>query len=72
MKLLRCTIFLFLTILFTSCWPHGDRTGDTLSGTPTKADSVLPHKFHPKEKTESPNSASIKSNTEDVPTTLKR
>jgi len=72
MKLLRCSIFLLLTIIFTSCWPHGNHASDTYHGTPTKADTVLPLKFHPKEKAESPMNASTKSSTDDVPTTLKR
>jgi hypothetical protein len=67
MKFLRNCFFLLLTISFASCWPNGNKVSDTLNGTPTKADTVLPHKFHPGE-----NSASTKNTEENVPTFLKR
>jgi len=48
MKVVRCCVILLAsTIVFASCHPNGrENAHDALSGTPSKADTVLPHKYH--------------------------
>jgi hypothetical protein len=69
MKVVRfCIILLASTIVFASCHPNGrilDQI-DTEKGTPTKADTVLPHKYHVNQ------SDSVKVEDENVPNRLKR
>ncbi len=50
MKVLRCCIILLVsTLIFASCKPNGRVLDhDTMVGTPSKADTVLTHKFHTK------------------------
>jgi len=68
MKVLRCCVVLMASILiFASCKPNGsflDGT-DTMVGTPSKADTVLPLKYHTK-------SDSIRVSEENQPSILKR
>ena len=68
MKVLRCSVIILVsTLIFASCRPNGsvlDGT-DTMVGTPTKADTVLPLKYHTKSDT-------IKVNEENEPPVLKR
>ncbi|MGN6248623.1 MAG: hypothetical protein ACTHNG_09705 [Ginsengibacter sp.] len=49
MKVIRCCIVLVASaFVFASCHPNGhilDKM-DTEHGTPSKADTVLPHKYH--------------------------
>ena len=45
MKLVKtCFVFLLLTIIFSACEIQGEVV-NIVDGTPTKADTVLPHKF---------------------------
>ncbi len=68
MKVFRCCVILLAsTLIFASCKPNGRVLDhDTMEGTPTKADTVLPHKYHIN------NSDSIKSEGEKEPYDLKR
>jgi hypothetical protein len=68
MKVFRFFAVAAITLFFASCRPNGVALDhDVLKGTPTKADTVLPHKYHlnsdtlKKEKSE-----------EDTPQMLKR
>ncbi len=45
MKILKVCIVLFLVAAFSSCENHMD-IRDTVEGTPTKADTVLPRSHH--------------------------
>ena len=45
MKLIKISfVFLFLAIIFSACEIQGEVV-NIVDGTPTKADTVLPHKF---------------------------
>ena len=48
MKLIRfCVVLLASTCILASCTPNGrENAHDTMAGTPSKADTVLPHKYH--------------------------
>lgn len=49
MKVVRCCVILLAsTLVFASCHPNGHILDqmDTENGTPSKADTVLPHKYH--------------------------
>ncbi|MEO8415815.1 MAG: hypothetical protein ABI472_19285 [Ginsengibacter sp.] len=52
MKLVTCCILLLLFTGFTACENHMD-INDIAEGTPTRADTVLPHKFSPHAKYDS-------------------
>ncbi len=68
MKVLRCCVILMVsTLIFASCKPNGsvlDGT-DTIAGTPSKADTVLPLKYHAKSDT-------VRVSEENQPSILKR
>lgn len=68
MKVVRfCIILLASTFVFASCHPNGRVLDhDTMAGTPSKADTVLPHKYHVNK------SDSAKEEGENVPNRLKR
>lgn len=68
MKVVRFCIFIFASIIvFASCHPNGRVLDhDTMGGSPSKADTVLPHKYH----VNSSNSAKVEN--ENVPNRLKR
>ena len=67
MKVLRCCVILmFSTLIFASCTPNGSALdNDTMVGTPSKADTVLPLKYHTK-------TDSIRVSEENQPSILKR
>ena len=68
MKVARfCFVLLVSACVFGSCKPNGiENSHDAMAGTPTKADTVLPHKFHPN------NADTIRDKSEDEPLRLKR
>ena len=68
MKVVRFCIFLLAsTVVFASCKPNGsENSHDTLAGTPSKADTVVPHKYHM-----APGDT-IKGEDENLPARLKR
>ncbi len=69
MKVVRCCIILLAsTIIFASCHPNGHILDqmDTEKGTPSKADTVLPHKYHMNA------GDTIKGENENLPVNLKR
>jgi len=68
MKVVRfCIILLASTLVFASCKPNGrENAHDIMVGTPSKADTVLPHKYHVNQ------SDSVKTEDENVPNRLKR
>lgn len=52
MKVLRFCAIVAITLFFVSCRPNGSALDhDIMKGTPTNADTVLPHKFHLKNDT---------------------
>ena len=53
MKVLRCSVIILVsTLIFASCKPNGIALdNDIVAGTPTKADTVLPLKYHTKSDT---------------------
>ena len=68
MKIFRFCAIVAITLFFASCRPNGSVLDhDIVEGTPTKADTVLPHKYHL-------NSDSIREggDEENVPNLLKR
>lgn len=67
MKVLRCCIILLVsTLIFASCTPNGSTLdNDAMVGTPSRADTVLPLKYHTKSDT-------IKVSEENEPPVLKR
>jgi hypothetical protein len=68
MKVVRfCIILLASTFVLASCHPNGRVLDhDTMDGTPSKADTVLPHKYHVNK------SDSVKEEGENVPNRLRR
>lgn len=69
MKVIRCCIILLAsTFVFASCHPNGRVLAkmDTEQGTPSKADTVLPHKYHMNV------ADTLKGEGENVPNRLKR
>lgn len=68
MKVIRCFVILLAsTFVFASCHPNGRVLDhDTIAGSPSNADTILPHKFHVN-KSDSPRVES-----ENVPNRLKR
>ncbi len=68
MKVVRCSIILLAsTFVFASCQPNGRVLDhDTIAGSPSKADTVLPHKYQIN------STDTIKGETEDEPIRLKR
>jgi hypothetical protein len=68
MKVLRCCVIILVsTLIFASCRPNGSVLNgtDTMVGTPSKSDTVLPLKYHTKSDT-------AKKENENLPTVLKR
>jgi hypothetical protein len=67
MKVLRFCLIMAVTLFFVSCRPNGSALDhDIMKGTPSNADTVLPHKYHL-------NSAdTLKVEGENVPNRLKR
>ncbi len=68
MKVVRCcVIVLASTVVFASCKPNGRILAqDAIPGSPSKADTVLPHKFHMN------SGDTIKGESENVPLILRR
>ncbi|MDP4285414.1 MAG: hypothetical protein Q8891_13390 [Bacteroidota bacterium] len=52
MKLIAVCLMLFMYMGFSACENHMD-IRDVAEGTPTNADTVLPHKFAPKDNVDS-------------------
>lgn len=66
MKVLRFCAIVAITLFFASCRPNGSALDhDIIKGTPSNADTVLPHKYHVQGDT-------IHHEEKDVPSTLKR
>lgn len=53
MKVLKCCVIILVsTLIFTSCRPNGSvLDNDTMVGSPSNADTVLPLKYHVKSDT---------------------
>jgi hypothetical protein len=68
MKVVRFCLIAVITLLFASCRPNGSALDhDVMKGTPSNADTVLPHKYHLKS-----DSVKVAAQEEDVPNRLKR
>jgi hypothetical protein len=70
MKLVKtCFVILFLGIFFSACEVQDEWTvNDIVKGTPSNADTVLPHKFKKYQKTDSMHEA----HEENLPTVFRR
>lgn len=66
MKLLRVFVFLLFVAGFSACEIQGE-VHNTMRGTPTKADTVLPAKFHKYQEADS-----VKKAEENFPNKLRR
>ena len=67
MKVFRFCAIVAITLFFASCRPNGSAMDhDIMKGTPTKADTVLPHKYHVN------SSDTLKKEGENIPNILKR
>ncbi len=58
MKLLKFCLVLVLFTGFSACENHMD-INDVVEGTPSRADTVLPHKFAPHQKADSSKTVSL-------------
>lgn len=68
MKVVRFCMIAAITLFFASCRPNGSALDhDIMKGTPSNADTVLPHKYHL-----SGDSAKAEVHEENVPNRLKR
>jgi hypothetical protein len=66
MKVFRFCAIVALTLFFASCRPNGSALDhDIMRGTPTKADTVLPVKYHL-------NNDTSKKEAEELPAVLRR
>lgn len=67
MKVLRFCTIVAITLFFASCRPNGSAMDhDTMKGSPSNADTVLPHRYHVN------SSDTLKGEEENVPNRLKR
>ena len=66
MKVFRFCAIIAMTLFFASCRPNGSALDhDIMRGTPTKADNVLPAKYHL-------NNDTSKKEAEELPAVLRR